>query len=83
MRRSRLQYAFGGLLLLRTEGIWAQTSSANWLFPVQDGTTINNVDKIFLQWTSNYADAWLNMWCQNGTGVIGNNVVLGEFPFKS
>ncbi|KAH9215732.1 hypothetical protein DL95DRAFT_388353, partial [Leptodontidium sp. 2 PMI_412] len=56
-------------------GVWAQ-STASWLFPLEDGLTINTVDKIFLQWTSNYADAWLNMWCQNGTA--GNNVVLGS-----
>ena len=55
--------------------VWSQ-STANWLFPLEDGLTINTIDKIFQQWESNYAEAWLNMWCQNGTA--GNNVVLGE-----
>ncbi|KAL2068157.1 hypothetical protein VTL71DRAFT_16255 [Oculimacula yallundae] len=64
-------------LLVNQEGsrVSAQ-STANWLFPLDDGFTINNIDTIVLQWKSNYATAWLNMWCQNGTA--GNNVVLGS-----
>ena len=55
----------------------AQTSSAAWQFPVleNDGMTVNYIDTIVLQWTSNYPTAWLNFWCQNGT--TGNNVTLG------
>ncbi|KAE8447428.1 hypothetical protein EG329_010842 [Mollisiaceae sp. DMI_Dod_QoI] len=57
-------------------GVEAQTSSASFQFPIQDGLTINLIDTIILQWTSNYDEAYLLMWCQNGTA--GNNVVLGS-----
>ena len=47
----------------------AQSSTASWQFPLQDGFTIDVIDTIILQWTSNYKEAWLLMWCQkNGPG---------------
>ncbi len=55
----------------------AQTSSATWQFPLleNDGLTVNYIDTVVFQWTSNYPTGWLNFWCQNGT--TGNNVTLG------
>lgn len=52
------------------------TALVSWQYPNVDGITINYIDEIFLQWTSNFPTAVLEMWCQNGTA--GNNVVLGE-----
>lgn len=65
------------LLLLGSQQLLvsAQTSSGSFQFPVEDKLTINFIDTIVLQWTSNYLEAYLLMWCQNGT--TGNNVVLG------
>ncbi len=56
----------------------AQTSTAIWSFPVVDDTTINYIDTIYFQWTSNFALAYLEFWCQNGN-VTGNDVILGVF----
>ena len=45
-------------------------------FPVADGLIINTIDTVVLQWTSEFQQAFLQMWCQNGSA--GNNVVLGR-----
>jgi hypothetical protein len=58
---------------IQDSGVLAQTSSASRLFPVSDGMIINYIDTIVLQWRSNYANPWMQMWCQNGS-----NDVLGE-----
>jgi len=58
-------------------GVLAQTSSASWIYPLVDDTTINYIDTIYLQWTSNYQSAFLHMWCQ-ANDSIGNDVVLGS-----
>ena len=60
----------------RDVGAFAQTSTATWLFPVTDGLIINYIDTVVLQWDSNYATPFMQMWCQNGTP--GNNVVQGQ-----
>jgi hypothetical protein len=67
-----------GLFLFssRDSGVLAQTSTASWLFPITDGLIINYIDTVVLQWTSNYATPFMQMWCQNGTA--GNNVVQGQ-----
>jgi hypothetical protein len=57
-------------------GVLAQTSSASWIYPLVDDTTINYIDTVYLQWTSNYQSAFLHMWCQ-ANGSVGNDVVLG------
>ncbi|KAL3427774.1 hypothetical protein PVAG01_01283 [Phlyctema vagabunda] len=62
--------------LFRDVRVMAVTSSATWLFPSSDGMILNFIDTFVLQWESNYADPWMQMWCQNGTS--GNNVVLGS-----
>jgi hypothetical protein len=54
-------------------------STATWLFPLEDGFTINYIDTVVLQWESNYDDAFLNMWCQ--IDGPGSNISLGwSFP---
>jgi hypothetical protein len=53
-----------------------QKSTASWQFPLNEGFTINVIDTVVLQWTSNYEEAWLMMWCQiDGPGP---DVSLGE-----
>jgi hypothetical protein len=77
---SRPVYCLFVLLLVffsRDCGAFAQTSSASWIFPVQNGLIVNNIDAVVLQWTSNYESAWVNMWCQLNDS-IGNDVKLGE-----
>ncbi|CZR60056.1 uncharacterized protein PAC_09951 [Phialocephala subalpina] len=71
--------AFFAILFSVSQYLWgaqAQTSSASFQFPNQDGLTVNYIDTTVIRWTSNYAEAFLLMWCQNGT--VGNNVVLGS-----
>jgi hypothetical protein len=58
-------------------GVLAQTSSASWLYPVPPGLIINYIDTIVLQWDSNYATAYLRMWCQNISDPVNNDVVQG------
>lgn len=53
----------------------AQTSNAEWAFPLQDYLTVNFIDTAVLELKLNYKSASMNMWCKNGS--IGNNVVLG------
>lgn len=74
-----LLFAIWFLGSYRFWGVRAQTSSASFQFPDQDGLTVNYIDTTIIQWTSNYAEAYLLMWCQNGT--IGNNVVLGLLAY--
>jgi hypothetical protein len=70
-------FHFVAASLIIASGVQAQTSSASWQFPVEDGLIINLIDTIVLQWTSNFDAAYLEMWCQNN-GQVGNDVVLGH-----
>lgn len=76
MRNSNFIIYYVCLVLCRIQLVLTQTSTATWQFPNQDDLTINYIDTVVLQWTSNYGQAWMNLWCQNGTA--GNNVVLGQ-----
>ena len=77
---TRWLFTIGVLLFDRESHVLAQ-STASWIFPLIDHTTIIVIDTIFLQWTSNYEEAYLNMWCQNGS--TGPNVVLGKYNKES
>ena len=64
------------LFLTRFDVVYAQKSTARWLFPLEESFTVNFIDTVVLQWTSNYDEAWLLMWCQiDGPGP---DVSLGE-----
>jgi hypothetical protein len=50
----------------------AQSSTASFAFPIKPtGTvkalTIDVVDTVVLEWTSNFQDAWLWLFCDTGT----------------
>lgn len=68
------------LFIVLLQCVKAQTSTATWLYPTTGTVTINNIDTIILEWTSNYEEAWLLMWCQiDGPGPnvsLGTNVIL-------
>jgi hypothetical protein len=64
------------LILTRNHLVAAQTSTATWYFP-PGGLTVNYIDTVVFEWTSNYDAAWLNLWCQDGA-VVGNEVHLGQ-----
>lgn len=54
----------------------SSTSTVSWLYPIQDHITINFIDTIVWQWTSDYSVAYFLLWCQiNGPG---ENVQLGS-----
>jgi len=69
--------------LIAAFGAQAQTSSASWQFPIfepgNDGLIMNNIDAILLQWTSNYDEAWLEMWCQKDGSAAGGDQNLGIY----
>lgn len=79
LSRSFALLIFRACIFLLLGRVQAQPS-ASFQFPVEplEGLTVNYIDTVVLQWTSNFANPLMYMWCQNGSGIIGNNVVLGS-----
>jgi len=67
-----IPHVFLSLSLLSYTSL-AKTSSATFQFPIEDGLIVKTIDTVVLQWTSNYAAAWMEMWCESPAGgvVIG------------
>ena len=60
------------LLQPNVYSVLAQSLSGTWQYPLQ-ALTVNNIDTVILQWTSNYTKlSWMNVWCNNdGAQILG------------